>query len=640
MKYEIGYVVSALLVLLIIAYRYFHYRKIRSIKNYYFVFLVILGIGEIIVDILSSYFISYCDIYPIWITFLFNQLFYLFQFFMPYLTFIFTFILANSLTKYKKILIYASIPFLFALIVWILNPFCNTLFTFTNNSYVKENLNITVYISAGYYLLASGLAAVMLKKEMGIHYERVMITISIITLSTTLINIITPYTLLTGVGIMLSITLMYLYMQNSDQVIDELTGCFDRSGLKLYLDGGLIPKEKGYCIVISLVNFKSINTIYGSNTGDEILKSTGLYLRSLVNHYKGSYVYRLNGDIFLIISPNKKDYETILENIKSYKNRPYKINDNIIRLDARLLKFEEIDFKRRKSDLVPIIEYAIDITKKTTSQYEVIIDHNIVAEYEYDSALEQYLHRAIKYKLFTLNYQPIYSIKQQKFTMIEALIRLNHPKYGPIPPDKFIRVAESVKLMPQITNCALELVVDFLRTNDLTKYGITSVKLNLSAMDLMDKQIKERLEVILNEDNPSVKLLSFEVTETLATEMNKEVKDLLSWMKSNNLSLSIDDFGSGYANLDSVMKLDFDIIKMDKSMLEAANNSVKGQIIYQDAIAMFKKIGMNVVAEGAETSQDIYNLSKWGIDYIQGFYFSKPLNNNDLLQLLNSRNKV
>lgn len=638
MLYELGYVGCSLIVLIIIAYRFYHYKRVFTLKNVFFGFLIGMGILEIAFDIFSSVAISFCKFIPMFIVEFFSQFFYLFQFLMPFFTYLFVFILTDKPEKYAKVIIWSLIPLFVSLIFWILNPFVHTLFYFdANQIYHRADLNFVVYFSAAFYLVSTGIVSKILKKEIGNKPSNIMFIDCIVCIIVVGIQLFYESILLTGVGIMVSILLMYLYLHNSDSLTDPLTDCFERSALNQYLDGGLVSKEKGYGIAVSLASFKNINTVYGAEVGDEILKMVGHYLLDVSLSHQ-TVAYRIMGDIFFIPFSNKKDYLEALNMIKTKRNNVFNINNHKIDVKIIIFKLEEIDYRDKNSDLTSLIEFAIEEAKKDIYADEILLDYKFKEKYNYNIAIEQYLHEAIENKLFYMEYQPIWSTKEEKFTMLESLVRLNHPVYGKIPPDIFISVAEKYGMVSDITNIILDMVCDFISRNNPQKYGIKNIKINISAMDLLDVSLINRIEKVLNKYNIDNKLIGFEITETAATHLTDEVNNFLKYCKNKEINLSMDDFGSGYANLDNVMKIDFEVIKLDRSMLLAIDETVMGKDIYRTISKLFQKLDKKIIAEGAETKEQVALLNKWDIDFIQGYYYSKPLSEKDILNLLKTLN--
>ena len=187
--------------------------------------------------------------------------------------------------------------------------------------------------------------------------------------------------------------------------------------------------------------------------------------------------------------------------------------------------------------------------------------------------------------------------------------------------------------------CIFKNVCSFLtRHKELYKL-LKSLKVNLSPSTFLSTTVSERIQNILDEFNISSGLIQFEITETAATIYNDEIKKWSEEMKKLNISICLDDFGSGYANLDSVMTLPFVTIKMDYSMLVNVFKNKEKELLYKNLVKTFKDLGFSIVAEGAESKKDVDFLIDADVDYIQGFYFSQPLAEKEFIEFLNTEHE-
>lgn len=257
---------------------------------------------------------------------------------------------------------------------------------------------------------------------------------------------------------------------------------------------------------------------------------------------------------------------------------------------------------------------------------------------EYETCLtrlrEQFLHRAIAEDLFEVYYQPVYSLHRQRYVTLEALSRLRHPELGWISPDIFIRLAEKNHLITQITELQLRRVCRFLRENPALRASIANVKINLSPLDLIHSESGSHLVRILGEYGLPCSCFQFEITETVATEYSASLTRVAESLQAAGIGLCLDDFGSGYANLNTVMQLPFSVIKLDRSLLFHICTDKNAALFYQSIVSAFCRLGYRIVAEGVETQEEMELLRSWNVDMIQGYYFSRPLPPDDLLRLL------
>ena len=249
----------------------------------------------------------------------------------------------------------------------------------------------------------------------------------------------------------------------------------------------------------------------------------------------------------------------------------------------------------------------------------------------YEQKVEQYLHDAIENDCFEVWYQPIYSVQKQRFVGVEALSRLCYPKLGWVSPELFIRLAvksgDIFTLMPR----QLHKICRFLQEHASEFSYMETIKINLSPAELNKKGYCEQLIEIIRSYGLPMCLFQFEVTETDATEYTKELEQCIQVFHKNGIQLCMDDFGSGYANLNNILRLPFSAIKMDRSLLQEICENENKAVFYHSMIDMFHDMGYQIISEGVETEQEAKLLAEWKVDMIQGYYYAKPLSEKDVL---------
>ena len=228
----------------------------------------------------------------------------------------------------------------------------------------------------------------------------------------------------------------------------------------------------------------------------------------------------------------------------------------------------------------------------------------------------------------------VVSTGEEGTSCTEALSRLRHPTLGWISPDIFIRLAEKNRLISQITELQLRRVCRFLRENPALRASIANVKINLSPLDLIHSDGGSHLIRILDEYGLPYSCFQFEITETVATEYSASLTRVAESFQAAGIGLCLDDFGSGYANLNTVMQLPFSVIKLDRSLLFHICTDKNAALFYQSIVSAFCRLGYRIIAEGVETQAEMELLRSWNVDMIQGYYFSRPLPPGDLLRLL------
>ena len=337
-----------------------------------------------------------------------------------------------------------------------------------------------------------------------------------------------------------------------------------------------------------------------------------------------------------------EEYEYYLTQLKRMfdGNSKLNVNNKIITMPVII---SGIMNAQKLGDSGLILEYAeyLEALSAKNGLTEVIQDdYQTMNGFLYNKRVEQYLHKAITEDLFEIYYQPVYSTRKKCFITLEALSRLQHPELGWIAPDVFIQIAEKNHMIEQITDLQFSRVCRFLGENRYLMRHLLNVKVNLSSLDLMRNDCSRHFIRIMDAYKIPHNWIQFEITETVATECNAGLRRVAEEFTAAGIGFCLDDFGSGYANLNTVMRLPFSVIKVDRSLLFDICRDEKRAIFYESVVETFHKMNYHIVSEGVETQEEMEQISSWGVEMIQGYYFSKPLPEKELLELLKKQDNI
>ncbi|MBP5702035.1 MAG: EAL domain-containing protein, partial [Lachnospiraceae bacterium] len=249
--------------------------------------------------------------------------------------------------------------------------------------------------------------------------------------------------------------------------------------------------------------------------------------------------------------------------------------------------------------------------------------------------LDRIISDAIKNNKFEMYYQPIYSTRDGKFVSAEALIRLRDEQLGFISPALFIPAAEKSGSILQIGEFVIKDVCRFLSESDLANSGIRFLEVNLSVVQCMQANMASRIRDILDEYKISPDRINFEITETASEYLADAVLRTMSDISDNGNGFSLDDYGSGYSNLSRVMSFPYRIIKLDKSLVDGLGDKRSYEIVRQ-TISLLKSLGAEIVVEGVEDKQKAEWFSDMGCEYIQGYYYAKPMPEHEFIAFCKS----
>ncbi len=270
----------------------------------------------------------------------------------------------------------------------------------------------------------------------------------------------------------------------------------------------------------------------------------------------------------------------------------------------------------------------------------MVIDDNIVDKMTYRNSIEDIVRQALKDKAFDVYYQPILNANDGTFASAEALVRLRRPNTENfISPEDFIPIAENCGIIQDIDDLVFEKVCSFIARENLTSYGIKTIEVNLSGNEVVDRQTYVRLVNKMEKYHIPPKLINFEITETAYINNDEAFKDNVRKLKQMGSTFSMDDFGSGYSNLLELLKMDYVLVKMDKEFIWKCLDKDKPENMrmLEYSINFLKDYGLHVLAEGVETVEQAEFLIEKGVEYLQGFYYSRPIPEDEYIEFLKAQ---
>ena len=633
MMYNADFLIAAVVILLLVLRNFLDQKRAEDLNSRVFLFFAVIGILDVIAELVSNYYITSGDGDFGLAAVVTTTIFYLFQALLPYalLCYIMT-LHDNKLISVKKMLLAGLATILLASIV-LTNPFTEKLFYFdVSAGYVEGPWYRLMYYSALFHLAVILILVISWRKEFGPRKTKVILDILILCGCGVVIQLLYSPLLMTGFGMSLGILALFLTINNPNANRDSLTGVYNHLYLTRRSDELIAAGKSFHIITIYLYQLKHINKVAGVEGGDYILQLTAKKLEELC----GSRVFRITGKRFLVLTMSLQEYEYYITQIK-------KMFETDMQMDADSSKpatpviLSGIVHGQKLGASGLMLEYAeyLESLSMQNGMIEVIQDDQQTMDgFLYNKKVEQYLHTAIAQDLFEVYYQPVYSTEKNDFVTLEALSRLHHPELGWIAPDVFIQIAEKNHMIEQITDLQFKRICMFINEHRGLMKKLFNIKVNLSSLDLMRSDCSSHFIRMMDDMDIHHDWIQFEITETVATEYNAGLGMVVDGFMAAGVRLCLDDFGSGYANLNTVMRLPFSAIKIDRTLLFDICNDKKRAMFYQSIIETFHRMGYSIVSEGVETEEEMSLLSSWGVDMIQGYYFSRPLPVDELLKLL------
>lgn len=320
--------------------------------------------------------------------------------------------------------------------------------------------------------------------------------------------------------------------------------------------------------------------------------------------------------------------------IDSVKNRHHELIGN---KKYRIQLISAPSYAVNKEMAMQIVDFLSEEYASRQAEPVIEVDTRLINKMLYEKTVEDILRRAIKDHAFEVYYQPIYSIKEDSYVSAEALVRLKgSTSMGFISPEVFIPIAERLDIIKDIDDQVFQKVCKFYKDNHLDSLGIRYIEINLSGKEIMDASTPKRLAKHIENYGIEPGHINLEITETAYIDNDDVVISNMNDLKDIGCSFSMDDFGSGYSNLKGMMQMQFNMIKLDKEFIwmcldEQDNRNLK---MLDLCVSFMREYGMHVLAEGVETKEQQQLLAERGVEYIQGYYYSKPLPEDDFIKLI------
>ncbi len=393
--------------------------------------------------------------------------------------------------------------------------------------------------------------------------------------------------------------------------------------------------ESVITLFLSVDNFKSINRTFGYNFGDEILRKIGERLGNNLRDYDS--VARFSSDEFVIIFEGVDSdlvASALAQRVISLFEEPFEIENHKINLNVNI---GVSSFPSHANDPKTLINYANKAMQKAKEEglnrykiFKAPMNDEVTKRVMIEKSLKQ----ALENGEFYVVYQPQVDTKTKRIVGAEALVRWNHPKQNNIPPLDFIPIAEDTGMILDIGRLVLKEAIAQTKKWHDKGYDNLKLSVNISGIQLLQSSLYKDIEDILHESGLDPQFLELELTESVLMENLSLATMVLDRFKQKGIKISIDDFGTGYSSFRYLRELPFDLLKIDHSFIIDIMSNSRDKAIVSSIVTMVQEMGLQVVAEGVEKSAQYNYLKELGCDFIQGYYFSKPLGADEFEKVL------
>ena len=419
--------------------------------------------------------------------------------------------------------------------------------------------------------------------------------------------------------------------------VDTLTGCYNRDGFCKKAQILLREDEAAYDIVaFDIEQFRVVNDVYGIHEGDRLLQ----YLARIMTGFareRGGLCGRISGDCFVMLLTRKSGYE---EEMVSYVDRAmerYPLQMKIV------VRFGIYQIENRTIDVTVMYDRAVLAVKRIKGKYGELyayFDDSMRDELLLEKEITNSMQQALADGEFLVYLQPKCNLKTEEYVGAEALIRWQNPERGLLPPGQFIPIFEKNGFITEVDLYVWEQVCQMLARWKKENRPLIPISVNVSRADLYHSDFLDRILELTDKYDIESSLLHMEITETVYTENQNQILDMVNQMGELGFKVEMDDFGSGYSSLNMLTEIPVDVLKLDMRFLEGYSaGKAKGNIL-EFSVGLAKSLGLESVAEGVETREMVDELRRLNCEMGQGYYFSRPIPIHEFEQKLDSNQKL
>lgn len=448
-----------------------------------------------------------------------------------------------------------------------------------------------------------------------------------------LIQFFNPKLLLVGFASSVGMLVLYLRLENPGFNIDRETGLFNHEAFMQYTSElyGMNKKFSVLGIIITPGSFRALR----SDIEGEVIAEAVRYLSTMMD----MIVFRNSSNEILLLYPDRETAENGIKTIRKRFEKGWGKNGGIL-VSPNWVYLPNSMVAENADEMLYLMRYVGHDSGELPENRFYEVTSELAAQLRLEKDTEQLIMDAITNDRVEVWFQPIFSTEDHRFTSAEALVRIRKDDGKLVPPGLFIEIAEHNGMILQIGEIVFRKACQFISETEIQQYGVKYIKVNLSVVQCAYNELAKDYIRIMEENGVAPELINLEITESASMNARKTLLDNMKRLIDYGVTFSLDDFGTGQSNLNYIIDMPVEIVKFDKDMTNAYFENGKAKYIMDAAMNMIRGLDLKIVSEGIETAEQFYTMENLGINYIQGYYFSKPLPADEFLEFIKKSNKT
>lgn len=433
--------------------------------------------------------------------------------------------------------------------------------------------------------------------------------------------------LVLGYACSIGMVVLYLKLENPETNLDRQSGMFNHGALVQYIRQ-LYSEGKKFS-VLAVIFERS----FRKNMTRKDMEAVEMEIIEFLLGIPHVFVFKNAEDEILLVFKDTGKAEKEMQSLFARFDKGWG-KDGEFHVHPCWIHIPDSDALGNVEDMLYLIRDIRQNSKDFSENQFFYVDKQRAEEMYQKKRTEQMILEAMEKDRVEVYYQPIYSTKEHCFTSAEALVRIRDDEGNLVPPGVFIDVAEQNGMILKLGEMVFEKVCRFLKEHDIEQYGLHYIEINLSVVQCSYEQLAEDYIRIMKQYEIPSSLINLEITESASMEAKRILLNNMKNLMDYGVKFSLDDFGTGQSNLNYIVDMPVDIVKFDKDMINAYFENGKAKYVMNAAMHMVHGMNLEIVSEGIETKEQYEIMEELGISYIQGYYFSRPLSEEQFLEFI------
>lgn len=488
---------------------------------------------------------------------------------------------------------------------------------------------MVTYLFTGMFILVNIVFTLAKRKQANHRRSQVILSWLALWLVAAMVQFFNNELLLVGYAGALGVLVIFFRLENPEYLTDAVTGLFNQDGLLLYARK-LYNEKKSFSLMSIWWNLGISQADEGARE-QAVMAAFAKRLPKLDN----TRVFKMADDEVWMIFEDMEHVDDTVEKVRSFVE--YGRRELGGMAQAAFTYMPDAAMVGDYQEMVHLMQYARWKSSDHSATNFKEVDFDFVEQMRKEKSMEQMLDEAMKEDRIEVYYQPIFSTKAKKFVSAEALVRMRDRDGNLVPPGAFIAVAEANGKILQLGEIVFEKVCRFFTKEQLEQYGLHYIEVNLSVVQCGYPGLADDYIGIMEKYQINPRYINLEITESASMAAKKTLLENMRRLMEYGVFFSLDDFGTGQSNLNYIVDMPVNIVKFDREMSQAFFQDEKAKYVMNAAMQMIHGMKLKIVSEGIETEEQYLAMEELSIDYIQGYYFSKPLPEAAFLAFLQSR---